>query len=166
MSVTQSWQQCRTAQFSARWDSSGTVITVDGELDYPGGDLTVEKHEGAGHPQTQRKAVIAQAPPQQSPTFVVAQDVLWEAFAAQPVNLQICTQAASMGPSQKVPYPATGTCSQPDPGVDVVLGGVGKGAVVVLEPGQEVCGSLDPRSGVHWGARRDPQPCCAVSRTR
>jgi anti-anti-sigma factor len=38
MSVTQSWQQCRTAQFSARWDSSGTVITVDGELDAANAD--------------------------------------------------------------------------------------------------------------------------------
>jgi anti-anti-sigma factor len=33
MSVTQSWQQSRTAQFSACWGPSGTVITVDGELD-------------------------------------------------------------------------------------------------------------------------------------
>ena len=33
MSVAQSWQLSRTAQFSARWSSSGTVITVTGELD-------------------------------------------------------------------------------------------------------------------------------------
>src|ERR1700753_2030159 len=32
MSVAQSWQQCRTAQFSATRSVSGTVITVDGEL--------------------------------------------------------------------------------------------------------------------------------------
>jgi anti-anti-sigma factor len=38
MSVAQSWQQCRTAQFSARWDSSGTVITADGELDAANAD--------------------------------------------------------------------------------------------------------------------------------
>ena len=33
MSVAQSWQLSRTAQFSARWSRSGTVITVHGELD-------------------------------------------------------------------------------------------------------------------------------------
>lgn len=38
MSVAQSWQQCRTAQFSVRWDASGTVITVDGELDAANAD--------------------------------------------------------------------------------------------------------------------------------
>ncbi|OBA63472.1 sulfate transporter [Mycobacterium sp. 1100029.7] len=38
MSVAQSWQQCRTAQFSATWSSVGTVITVDGELDAANSD--------------------------------------------------------------------------------------------------------------------------------
>jgi len=38
MSVTQSWQQCSTAQFSARWTASGTVIIVDGELDAANSD--------------------------------------------------------------------------------------------------------------------------------
>jgi anti-anti-sigma factor len=38
MSVAQSWQQCRTAQFSARREPSGTVITVDGELDAANAD--------------------------------------------------------------------------------------------------------------------------------
>jgi anti-anti-sigma factor len=38
MSVAQSWQQCRTAQFSATWSASGTVITVDGELDAANSD--------------------------------------------------------------------------------------------------------------------------------
>ena len=38
MPVAQSWQQSRTAQFSARWEPSGTVITVDGELDAANAD--------------------------------------------------------------------------------------------------------------------------------
>ena len=38
MSVAHSWQQCRTAQFDARWDPAGTVITVDGELDAANAD--------------------------------------------------------------------------------------------------------------------------------
>jgi anti-anti-sigma factor len=38
MSVAQSWQQCRTAQFSATRSVSGTVITVDGELDAANSD--------------------------------------------------------------------------------------------------------------------------------
>jgi anti-anti-sigma factor len=38
MSVAQSWQQTRTAQFSARREPSGTVITVDGELDAANAD--------------------------------------------------------------------------------------------------------------------------------
>ncbi|MCV7409352.1 sulfate transporter [Mycobacterium florentinum] len=38
MSVAQSWQQCRTAQFSALSSASGTVITVDGELDAANSD--------------------------------------------------------------------------------------------------------------------------------
>ncbi len=38
MSVAQSWQQSRTAQFSACWDPSGTVITADGELDAANAD--------------------------------------------------------------------------------------------------------------------------------
>jgi anti-anti-sigma factor len=38
MSVAQSWQQSRTAQFSARTEPSGTVITVDGELDAANAD--------------------------------------------------------------------------------------------------------------------------------
>ena len=38
MSVAQSWQQSRTAQFSARRQPSGTVITVDGELDAANAD--------------------------------------------------------------------------------------------------------------------------------
>jgi anti-anti-sigma factor len=38
MSVAQSWQQCRTAQFSSIWSVSGTVITVDGELDAANSD--------------------------------------------------------------------------------------------------------------------------------
>lgn len=38
MSVAQSWQQSRTAQFATRRDSSGTVISVDGELDAANAD--------------------------------------------------------------------------------------------------------------------------------
>lgn len=38
MSVVQSWQQCRTAQFSVQWHASGTVITADGELDAANSD--------------------------------------------------------------------------------------------------------------------------------
>jgi anti-anti-sigma factor len=38
MSVAQSWQQIRTAQFSARREPSGTVITVHGELDAANAD--------------------------------------------------------------------------------------------------------------------------------
>ena len=38
MSVAQSWQLSHTAQFSARWSSSGTVITVNGELDAANAD--------------------------------------------------------------------------------------------------------------------------------
>jgi anti-anti-sigma factor len=38
MSVAQSWQQCRTAQFSMQWDVSGTLIAVDGELDAANAD--------------------------------------------------------------------------------------------------------------------------------
>jgi len=38
MSVAQPWQHCRTARFNARWDPSGTVITVDGELDASNAD--------------------------------------------------------------------------------------------------------------------------------
>jgi anti-anti-sigma factor len=38
MSVIQSWQQSRTAQFTASWCPSGTVITVEGELDAANSD--------------------------------------------------------------------------------------------------------------------------------
>ncbi len=38
MSVAQSWPQGRTAQFGARFDAAGTVITVDGELDASNAD--------------------------------------------------------------------------------------------------------------------------------
>ena len=38
MSVTQSWQQSHTAQFSARWGPSGTMITAYGELDAANAD--------------------------------------------------------------------------------------------------------------------------------
>jgi anti-anti-sigma factor len=38
MSVAQSWQQCRTAQFSMQRDPSGTLIAVDGELDAANAD--------------------------------------------------------------------------------------------------------------------------------
>lgn len=38
MSVIQSWQRSRTAQFTTRWDPSGTLITVDGELDAANAD--------------------------------------------------------------------------------------------------------------------------------
>jgi anti-anti-sigma factor len=38
MSVAQCWQQSRAAQFTARWDPSGTLITVDGELDAANAD--------------------------------------------------------------------------------------------------------------------------------
>jgi anti-anti-sigma factor len=38
MSVAQSWQQSRTAQFSARWSSLGALITVNGELDAANSD--------------------------------------------------------------------------------------------------------------------------------
>jgi anti-anti-sigma factor len=38
MSVTQSWHQSRTAQFTARWWPSGTVITASGELDAANSD--------------------------------------------------------------------------------------------------------------------------------
>lgn len=41
MPVAQSWQQSRTAQFSARWEPSGTLITVDGELDAANADQLV-----------------------------------------------------------------------------------------------------------------------------
>ena len=55
---------------------------IDGKFDHPSGDLTVEQYEGAGYAQAQRQAVIAQAPPQQRPAFVVTEDVLGEAFSA------------------------------------------------------------------------------------
>jgi anti-anti-sigma factor len=38
MSVAQSWQQSRTAQFTARWGALGSVITVGGELDATNSD--------------------------------------------------------------------------------------------------------------------------------
>ncbi|SPM32610.1 Anti-anti-sigma regulatory factor (antagonist of anti-sigma factor) [Mycobacterium rhizamassiliense] len=38
MAVAQSWQRCRTAQFSAQWHASGAVMTVDGELDAANAD--------------------------------------------------------------------------------------------------------------------------------
>ena len=38
MSVAQSWQRSRTAQFTARWGPTGTLITVDGELDAANAD--------------------------------------------------------------------------------------------------------------------------------
>lgn len=38
MSVAQSWQQSRTAQFTARWSALGTVITAEGELDAANAD--------------------------------------------------------------------------------------------------------------------------------
>jgi anti-anti-sigma factor len=38
MSVAQSWQQSRTAQFTASWGPAGTVITVAGELDAANSD--------------------------------------------------------------------------------------------------------------------------------
>src|ERR1700761_9840815 len=38
MSVEQSWQQSRTAQFTARWSPAGTLITVNGELDAANAD--------------------------------------------------------------------------------------------------------------------------------
>ena len=38
MSVAQSWQQCRTAQFSATWSDAGTVVAVGGELDAANSD--------------------------------------------------------------------------------------------------------------------------------
>jgi anti-anti-sigma factor len=48
MSVAHSWQQSRAARFSARWDPSGTVITVDGELDAANADqLSAYVHHSA-----------------------------------------------------------------------------------------------------------------------
>lgn len=41
MSVAQSWQQSRTAQFTARWGPTGTLVTVDGELDAANADQLV-----------------------------------------------------------------------------------------------------------------------------
>lgn len=41
MSVAQSWQQSHTAQFTARWDPAGSLITVDGELDAANADQLV-----------------------------------------------------------------------------------------------------------------------------
>ncbi len=41
MSVAQSWQQSRTAQFAARWSALGTAITVEGELDAANADQLV-----------------------------------------------------------------------------------------------------------------------------
>lgn len=38
MSVAQTWQHSRTAQFTARWEPSGTLVTVDGELDAANAD--------------------------------------------------------------------------------------------------------------------------------
>ena len=38
MSVAHTWQQSRTAQFSARWTALGALITVDGELDAANAD--------------------------------------------------------------------------------------------------------------------------------
>lgn len=52
MPVTQSWQQSRTAQFSARREPGGTVITVDGELDAANSDqLTEYVRRSAGRSQ-------------------------------------------------------------------------------------------------------------------
>ena len=46
-SVVLSSQQSRTAQFTARWDSSGTVITASGELDASNSDeLAVYVQQG------------------------------------------------------------------------------------------------------------------------
>lgn len=38
MPVTQSWQQCRTAEFTARYGPSSCVVTVHGELDAANAD--------------------------------------------------------------------------------------------------------------------------------
>ena len=47
MTVTQSWQPCHTAQFSARRSPLGTVIAADGELDAANADqlaIYVQRH--------------------------------------------------------------------------------------------------------------------------
>ncbi|OBG65114.1 MULTISPECIES: STAS domain-containing protein [unclassified Mycobacterium] len=41
MSVAQSWQHSRPAHFTARWEPTGTLITVDGELDAANADQLV-----------------------------------------------------------------------------------------------------------------------------
>ncbi|BAX91308.1 sulfate transporter [Mycobacterium shigaense] len=38
MTVAQSWQRCRTAQFSVQLHTAGVVITADGELDAANAD--------------------------------------------------------------------------------------------------------------------------------
>lgn len=38
MTLAQSWQRCRTAQFSVHLHASGTVITAEGELDAANAD--------------------------------------------------------------------------------------------------------------------------------
>jgi anti-anti-sigma factor len=52
MSVAQSWQQNRTAQFTARVESAGTVIGVDGELDAANADqLAAYVQRSIRHPR-------------------------------------------------------------------------------------------------------------------
>lgn len=56
MSVEHSWQQSRTAQFTARWSPAGTLITVDGELDAANSDeLAAYVQHGA---QRSRRVIL------------------------------------------------------------------------------------------------------------
>ncbi len=76
---------------------------VDGEFDYAGRNLTVEKDEGAGHAQPlgkgHRHVSIAAAVPSARHRRVL----LGQAVAAQPVDLQICGQPTGVRPPEKVP---------------------------------------------------------------
>ena len=55
MSVAQSWQHSRTAQFSARREPSGTLFTIDGELDAANADQFAAYVQGS---VTRSKRVI------------------------------------------------------------------------------------------------------------
>jgi hypothetical protein len=127
-------------------------------------ELAVEEQERPGGPDVERDARVAQAPAEQFPPAV---------FADEPAQLgrgrgrdgDVAGQAAGGGPGEEVSQQVAVTGGAVEPGIDVGLGGGAQGGAAVIEPGQECQGGQDaaagPPGGGHGGGAAGAAPGAA-----
>ncbi|UJC82123.1 hypothetical protein D4768_30340 (plasmid) [Rhodococcus erythropolis] len=126
---------------------------VCGEFDYAGWYLGVQQHQGAGDSKSEVQVGVAQAPPQQGPALVVAEEVLRQPVAPEAGDAQVGGEVVGVRPTEEVPQPPAGGRPLVEPAIDIGLAGTGQ-VEAVCRARSKLCRDGDTGASVARNAGR------------